>query len=104
MYLSTHDVFKSHAVFLFYILKGEIWVWYGATHIQDYDYEKQIGENLFQGHLMKVTSSKSVFFFYQNAWNKKTKMTKTIDFPNEPFLKASKTIFFFFKKIGIKII
>jgi len=54
-------VFKSPAVFFFYILKGEFWVWYGATHIQDYDYEKNIGEKSFQGHLMKVTSSKSVF-------------------------------------------
>ena len=78
-------------MFLFYILKGEFWVWYDATHIQDYDYEKKIGEQLFQGHLMKVTSSKSVFFSIKTHEIKKTKMTKTIDFLNEPFLKASKT-------------
>ena len=73
VYLSTHVIFKSHAVLLFYILNRELWVWYGATLIQDYDYEKEIGEKSIQGHLMKVTSSKSVFFlskrmYDQNHW------------------------------------
>ena len=62
MYLSTHVVFKSHAVFLFYILKGNFeFDMVQHIYLHDYDYEKKIGEKSFQGHLMKVTSSKSVF-------------------------------------------
>ena len=80
MYSSTHVVFKSHAVLLFYILKGEFWVWYGAKHIQDYDYEKKIGEKSFQGHLMKVTSSKSVFFSIKTHEIKKRKWPKPLIF------------------------
>ena len=80
MYWSTHVVFKSRVVFLFYILKGEFWVWYGATHIQHYDYEKKIGEKLFQGHLMKVTSSKSVFFSLKTHEIKKRKWPKPLIF------------------------
>jgi len=90
MYLSTHDVFKSHAVFLFYILKGEF-EFDMVQHIYNITITKKnrwkcISRSPYEGHFIKIC-----IFFYQNAWNKKTKMTKTIDFPNEPLLKASKS-------------
>ena len=62
MYLSTHVVFKSHAVFLFYLLKREFWVWYGATHIEDYDHEKKSVKIYFKVTLWRSLHQNLYFF------------------------------------------
>ena len=69
--------------------------WQTQNSYEGIHFENKICEKSFQGHIMKV---KICILAIKTHEIKKTKMTKTIDFPNEPFFKASKTKTFFFPK------